>query len=136
MRRPLLLGLACLLVACGSGGGGGTSPNSPTITNLRVSYSPAQPVVGQAIQVSFIVDVVDPDGDWVGGSCVFTSGSGQLPIQASGLPPNATTGTAVCVLSELFGNSTVTVDLAIVDRAGHLSNVLSGRVIIEAPHRP
>jgi hypothetical protein len=101
-----------------------------------VSYSPASPAVGQATQISFIVDVVDPDGDWVGGSCVFVSGSGSLPIQDSGLPSNAPSGTAVCVLSEPFGNSTVRVDLAVVDRAGNGSNTLSGMVVIEGPRRP
>jgi hypothetical protein len=134
MRCLLLLGLAGLLAACGgSGSGSGTSPNAPTITNLRVSYSPPNPVKGQATQVSFIVDVVDPNGDWVGGSCVFISGNGDLPIQASGLPPNALTGTAICTLAEAFGNSTVRIDLAVRDRAGNLSNVLSGEVNIERP---
>ena len=131
-----LLGLACLLTACGGSGGSGTSPNAPSIANLRVSYSPPSPALGQATQISFIVDVVDPDGDWVGGSCRFTSGSGDLPIQPSGLPANATSGTAVCILAEAFGNSTVQVDLAVVDRAGHLSNILSGLVNIERPSRP
>jgi hypothetical protein len=137
MRCLLLLGLAGLLAACGSSGGGtGTSPNAPTITNLRVSYSPPNPVKGQATQVSFIVDVVDPDGDWVGGSCVFISGSGDLPIQTSGLPPNALTGTAICTLAEPFGNTTIRVDLAVRDRAGNFSNTLSGELNIEGPSRP
>ena len=101
-----------------------------------MSYSPPSPALRQATQISFIVDVVDPDGDWVGGSCRFVSGNGDLPIQPSGLPANATSGTAVCILSEAFANSTVQVDLAVVDRAGHLSNVLSGLVNVEGPSRP
>ena len=50
-----------------------------------------------------------------------------------GAAPNALTGTAICTLAEAFGNSTVRIDLAVQDRAGNLSNVLSGEVNIERP---
>jgi hypothetical protein len=104
----------------------------PTIANLRVSYSPSNPFTGQTIQVGFIVDVVDPDGDWVLGSCRFVTGAIlDLPIQTSGVPTNATSGTAACFLNEVFQNNTVRIDIVVVDQAGHQSNVLIGLVNLE-----
>lgn len=131
-RRGLLpLGLALLVAACGSGGGSGSS-NAPIISNLRVSYSPDNPISGAVIQVGFIVDVVDADGDWVLGQCRFVTGNQlELPIQAAGLPANATSGTAVCVLVETFENDEVQIDLAVEDQAGHQSNILSALVTLE-----
>jgi hypothetical protein len=133
VRRLLPLGLIPLLVACGGGGGSTTSPNTPTITNLRVGYLPATPVKGQPVQVIFFVDVVDPNGDWVGGTCSFISGNVNVPMQAPGLPANATSGTGQCVLNQTFSNTSVEVDLVLVDQAGNQSNVLSGLVQVEKP---
>src|SRR5262249_58625236 len=54
------------------------------------------------LQVGFIVDVVDADGDGVLGHCRFVTGSVlDLPIQTSGLATNATSGTAVCPFNEV-----------------------------------
>ena len=136
LRRLLFLGLVPLVAGCGSSGGSSTSPNAPTIANLRVGYVPSSPVKGQPLQVFFFVDVVDPDGDWVGGVCRFLSGNLDLPIEAAGLAANATSGTAQCVLSETFSNTPITVDIVVVDRAGHQSNDLAGVVNLEGPaHR-
>jgi hypothetical protein len=135
-RYLILLELAAVLSACGSGGGSGSS-NAPTISNLRVSYTPSNPFTGQTIQVGFIVDVLDPNGDWVLGSCRFVTGNIlDLPIQTSGVPTNATSGTAACFLNEVFQNETVRIDLVVVDQAGNLSNVLSGLVNLEGRLRP
>jgi hypothetical protein len=84
-------------------------------------------------EIGFIVDVVDPDGDWVLGRCQFVTGDQlALPIQtAPGVPTSATSGTATCFLVETFSNSTVRADLTVVDQAGHQSNVLSGLVTVE-----
>ena len=130
--RPL--GLALLVAACGSGGGSGSSSNGPTISNLRVSYSPGNPAPGSPTRVQFIVDVVDPDGDWVLGQCRFvTVDQLVVPVEtpAPGLPSNATSGTAVCGLVEIFQNDTVQIDLTVVDQAGHQSNIVSGLVNLE-----
>jgi hypothetical protein len=132
LRRLLPLGLIPLLVACG-GGGSTTSSNAPTISNLRVSYSPTTPVTGQAVQLTFFVDVVDPNGDWVGGTCSFISGNVNVPIQAPGLAANATSGTGQCIVNQIFANTSVEVDLLVLDRANNQSNVLSGLVQVEKP---
>jgi hypothetical protein len=134
IRRLLPLGLVLLLAACGSNGGStGSSSNAPTISNLRVSYSPSPPVGGFSNQVGYIVDVVDADGDWVLGVCRFVTGNIlELPIQTSGLAANATSGTAMCFQNEVFTNTTVQIDMVVVDQVGHQSNVLSGLVNLEA----
>jgi len=134
IRRLLPFGLGLLLAACGSNGGStGSSSNAPTISNLRVSYSPSPPVGGFSNQVGYIVDVVDADGDWVLGVCRFVTGNVlELPIQTSGLATNATSGTAMCFQNEVFTNTTVQIDMVVVDQAGHQSNVLSGLVNLEA----
>ena len=131
--RPLAL--AFLLAACGSGGGGGSgpSPNAPRIENLRVSYVPANPVPGVVTQIGFIVDVVDSDGDWVNGRCHFVTGDQLvLPIRtAAGVPTNATSGTATCFYTAAFQGEDNRVDLAVRDRAGNQSNVLTAAVTLE-----
>ena len=137
LRRLRPLGLALLLAACGSGGGAGPSPNAPTISSLRVSYFPANPTTGTVTQISFIVDVVDPDGDWVLGRCQFVTGDQlPLPIQAPGTPTGATSGTATCTFVTAFQDEDVRVDLSVVDQAGHQSNVLSGTVALQRPRTP
>jgi hypothetical protein len=90
-------------------------------------------------QVQFIVDVVDPDGDWVRGLCRFVTGDQlELPVEtpAPGLPSNATSGTAVCGFVEIFQNETVEIDLTVVDQAGHQSNIVSGLVNLEGQRTP
>jgi hypothetical protein len=53
--------------------------------------------------VAFLVDVADADGDWVGGQCEFVTGNQLVaPVQTTGLPANATTGTALCSFIETF----------------------------------
>ena len=134
MRWLLLLGLALLAAACGGGGGSAASPNAPTISNLRVSYAPGIPTLGAPTQVQFIVDVVDPDGDWVLGLCRFVTGNQvEVPVEtpAPGLPSNATSGVAVCVQVVIFLNEPLVIYLTVVDQAGHQSNVVSGLVNLE-----
>jgi hypothetical protein len=133
VRRLLPLGLMPLLVACNGSGSSTTAPNAPTISNLRVGYVPTTPVKGQPVQIVFLVDVVDPNGDWVGGTCSFISGAGNVPIQAPGVPTNATSGTGQCVVAGTFTNTSVEVDLVVIDQAGKQSNVLSGLVSVERP---
>ena len=136
LRRAWPLGLVLLVAACGSDNGTGTStsPNAPNITNLRVSYTPTIAIPGTLIQVTFLVDVTDPDGDWVGGQCEFTTGDQLVvPVQTTGLPANATSGTALCAFIETFQNDTVRIDLRLADRAGHVSNVISGLATLEGP---
>ena len=127
------LGVALLAAACGSdGGGSGSSANAPNISNLRVSYTPGNPSPGVQTQVTFLVDVADADGDWVGGQCEFVTGDQLVvPIQTQGLPANATTGTALCPFIEVFQNNARLIDLRIVDRAGHPSNVLEGQANLQ-----
>ncbi len=136
--RPLAL--AFLLAACGSGGGGGAgpSPNAPTIGNLRVSYSPSNPVQGVVTQIGFTVDVVDTNGDWVNGQCRFVTGDQlELPIQtAAGVSPNATSGTATCLLVRSFDDEEIYVDLTVLDRAGNQSNLLSALMTVERTKAP
>jgi hypothetical protein len=131
--RWLAPALALLTAACGSSGGStASSPHAPTISNLRVSYSPPAPITGAAVQVGLIVDVVDADGDWVGGQCeIITGNQVVLPVSTTGLPPNATSGTAICAFTETFGNDDRRIDLILVDQAGHASNVVSGEVILQ-----
>lgn len=124
----MLFGPILLLGACGGGGGAGPSnPNAPAIANLRVSYTPSNPLEGAPVQIAFFVDVVDPDGDWVNGTCQFTTADQiALPIAVGpGVPANATSGTATCLLIETFQNEWIRVDLTVVDRAGNQSNILS-----------
>ena len=138
-RRRLVVGLGLFAAACGGGGGTGPSPNAPTISNLRVSYSPPVPLRGVTMRVQFVVDVVDADGDWVPGQCHFVTGNQLVvPVQtpAPGLPSNATSGTAVCEIIDVFDDETVQVDLAVVDQAGHQSNILSGLVQLEGRRVP
>ena len=132
-RRSLWpLGVALLAAACGSDGGSGSAANAPTISNLRVSYTPGNPSFGVQTQVTFLVDVADADGDWVGGQCEFVSGNPlTVPVQTTGLPASATTGTALCSFIETFQNNTLLIDLRLVDRAGHPSNVLEGQANLE-----
>jgi hypothetical protein len=136
VRRSRLLlwplGVALLAAACGSDGGSGSSANAPTISNMRVSYTPANPIFGTVTQVTFLVDVVDPDGDWVGGQCEFVTGNQLVvPAQSAGLSPNPTVGIALCTFIERFGDETRQIDLRLVDRAGHQSNVISALADIE-----
>ena len=99
-----------------------------------MSYASATPIPGTLIQVTFLVDVTDPDGDWVGGQCEFTTGDQLVvPVQTAGLPANATSGTALCSFIETFQNDTVRIDLRLADRAGHVSNVISGLATLEGP---
>jgi hypothetical protein len=129
-----VVGLGLVAAACGGGSGTGPSPNAPTIANLRVSYSPPVPLRGVTMTVQFIVDVVDADGDWVSGQCHFVTGDQLVvPVRtpAPGLPPNATSGTAVCQIVDVFDDETVAVDLTVVDQAGHQSNILSGLAQLE-----
>jgi len=96
-----------------------------------VSYT-ASGIPGTLIQVTFLVDVTDPDGDWVGGQCEFTTGDQLVvPVQTTGLPANATSGTALCSFIETFENDTRLIDIRLVDRAGHQSNVISALADIE-----
>jgi hypothetical protein len=99
-----------------------------------VGYSPFPPVKGQAAQVIFFVDVADPNGDWVGGKCHFGTGV-NVPLQAPGVPANATSGTGQCVVNETISNTTVEIDLSVIDLAGNQSNVLSGTVGLEGRGR-
>jgi hypothetical protein len=134
MRWLLLPGLALLAAACGSGGGSPVSPNTPTIANLRVSYVSGIPTLGAPTEVQFIVDVVDPDGDWVLGRCRFVTGDQvEVPVEtpAPGLPSNATSGVAVCTQVVIFLNQPFVIYLSVVDQAGHQSNVVSGLVNLE-----
>ena len=134
VRRLLLfLGLIPLLVACngsGSSNTSSTSPNAPIIANLRVAYVPDPPVTRQPVQIIFVVDVADANGDWVGGTCAFGTGVVE-PIQAPGVPTSAINGTGQCVTSGKFENTIDQVDLAVIDRAGNVSNTLSGSVSLE-----
>lgn len=132
VRRLLPLGFVLGLAACGSSSSSGSSANAPTITNLQVGYSPSNPFTGQVVQVAFIMNVLDPNADWVGGSCRFVTGNIlNLPIQASGVSADGRIGTATCILTEVFQNSTVRVDIVVIDQAGNQSNVLSGLVNLE-----
>jgi hypothetical protein len=47
------------------------------------------------------------------------------------LPASATTGTAFCSFIETFQNNTRLINLRLVDRAGHASNVLGGQAQLE-----
>jgi hypothetical protein len=133
-RRLWPLGAVLLAAACGSDGGSSSSANAPNISNLRVSYTPGNPSPGTLTQVTFLVDVVDADGDWTGGQCEFVTGNQLVvPVQTAGLPANATTGTALCSFVETFQNDTRLIDLRLVDRAGHQSNVVSGLANLEGP---
>jgi hypothetical protein len=124
--------VALLAAACGSDGGSGSSARAPTISNLRVSYTPGNPSPGVQTQVTFLVDVVDADGDWVGGQCEFVTGNElTVPVTTTGASANATTGTALCSFIETFQNDTRLIDLRLVDRAGHPSNVLEGQAQLE-----
>jgi hypothetical protein len=89
-------------------------------------------VTGQPVQIVFVVDVADANGDWVGGTCAFGSGTVE-PIQAPGVAANATNGTGQCATAGTFTNTTVQIDLAVIDRAGNVSNTLSGTASIERP---
>jgi len=54
-----------------------------------------------------------------------------VPVLTQGLPANATTGTAFCSFIETFQNEARLIDLRLIDRAGHPSNVLEGQAILE-----
>ena len=98
-----------------------------------MGYVPNPPVPGQPVQIVFVVDVADANGDWVGGTC---TGSVNVPIQAPGVATNATNGTGQCVASQTFTNTAGQVNLAVIDRAGNVSNTLSGTVSVERPAHP
>ena len=131
VRRLFPLSFALIAAACGGGSGTSMSANAPTIANLRVSYSPL-PIVGHPTKVTFLVDVTDADGDWVLGQCQFVTGDQVVvPVETSGLPVNATSGTALCSFIEIFLDELVAINLAIEDQAGHRSNVLSALADLE-----
>jgi hypothetical protein len=54
-----------------------------------------------------------------------------VPAQSAGLSPNPTVGIALCTFIERFGDETRQIDLRLVDRAGHQSNVISALADIE-----
>ena len=102
-----------------------------------MSYTPGNPSPGTQTQVTFLVDVADADGDWVGGQCEFVNGrSARGAGPDDGLPANATTGTALCPFIETFQNDTRLIDLRLVDQAGHASNVVAGQANLEGPRPP
>jgi hypothetical protein len=128
------IGLAVLAAGCDDDDGSGpsSSPNAPIISNLRVSYNPGNPTVGTLTQVTFLVDVADPDGDWVDGQCAFVTGNQLVvPVQPAGGRARTQTGTALCSFVVTFLNDTRQIDLRLVDGAGHASNVLSGLANLE-----
>ena len=98
-----------------------------------MSYVPANPIPGVIVQIGFIVDVSDSDGDWVNGRCHFVRGDQlELPIRtAAGVPTNATSGTATCFYTAPFQNDENRVDIAVIDWAGNQSKVLSAAVTLE-----
>ena len=97
-----------------------------------MGYVPGNPIPGTQTRVIFVVDVVDGDGDWVGGQCEFlTVDQLVVPVQTTGLPADATTGTAICSFVETFRNDQTLIDLRLVDRAGHQSNVVEGLATLE-----
>ena len=133
-RRLLVVGLGLFAAACGGGGRHGAVTERADHLQPPGSYSPPVPLRGVTMQVQFIVDVVDADGDWVPGQCQFVTGNQlAVPVEtpAPGLPSNATSGTAVCEIIDVFDDETVQVDLAVVDQAGHQSNIVSGLVQLE-----
>ena len=80
------------------------------------------------------MDVVDADG--VLGQCQFVTGNQLVvPVQTTGLPANATSGTALCPFIETFQNDTVSIALRLVDQVGHQSNVLQGLATLEGRRR-
>jgi hypothetical protein len=138
MRRlfslTLTLTLGLLATACGSDGGPALSPNATDHFQPARVLRAREPVGRAPTRVQFIVDVVDPDGDWVLGLRRFGTGNQlEVPVEtpAPGLPSNARIGTALCGLVEIFQNETVQIDLTVVDQAGHQSNIVSGLVNLE-----
>lgn len=137
--RPIIvtgavLGLILMILAgCGKSGGGGggvsgPSADAPVISDLKVQ--PLDPeVAGRAVRYLIAVNFSDPQGDVLGGQCELTTltqtVSGVITA-APGVDPNLKEGAVVCgvsVTAEAPG--TLTVNLTIIDRAGHRSNTLS-----------
>ncbi|MGH7319310.1 MAG: hypothetical protein ACRELA_06750 [Candidatus Rokuibacteriota bacterium] len=133
---PLLL----LGTACGKSGGGGSSPtaadpNTPVITNLRVSFGarctlPSN-LPGTIETLAF--EYTDADGNVRGGTLENTAsaavgGSITLtpPIPSPGVTITGTTSGTVTVTGCLhFGsNASVTEQVKVIDASGKASNVL------------
>lgn len=135
--------LVIVLAGCGGDGGGGPAapaPGVPVISNLNATFLAQGQRCdgGSGTVLSISVNYKDSDGDIRGGTLQTTGRcepSGFSDDENFALPSEATVtgeteGTVealVCVVG--FGSDTaITISVALVDKAGHSSNVLSKRV--------
>jgi hypothetical protein len=136
--------LLALLSGCGGGHSSGPSASGPTpaIANLRTTLQPRTCTVsgltGSRLDVAF--DYADADGDLNGGTAETTTTfltstnrpvgdqfNRNFPIVTAEGTRAGTLSSAVCVRFGIL-SSKLRLDVAVIDRAGHSSNVLSAEV--------
>lgn len=137
---PVLL----LSTACGGKGGGGggthTDPNTPIISDLRVSFGARCTLrsgLPGTIEVAS-VDFTDADGDVRGGTVEATGTAavggtvtvtGPIPSPGVSIGGSPTSGTITVTLCVHFGpNTSVTEQVRIADASGKVSNQLTSEV--------
>jgi hypothetical protein len=139
-----LLSLLFLGVACGKGGGGGntsqpatvTDPNTPMITNLRVSFGAGctLPNQNRGTIETLSFDYVDSDGNLRGGvvdnrttAALGGSATFSLPLPSPGVTMSGTSSGTITISACLFfgSNSSVSEEVRVTDTSGKGSNVLN-----------
>lgn len=125
-RLAVLLSVAGASFGCGgsSSGSSGSSADAPTISNLTISK-------GADLSLSFRMDVADPDGDTVGGTCNITApgfvNASATIVANPGVAPNATSGPLTCTLfvAPGFTGTPISGTISVTDARGKTSNQLS-----------
>lgn len=109
---------------CGSSDPSGPNPSAPTVTNLSVLAGPTRTLL-------FRMSATDPEGDIVGGRCIFRSTTFiGIPIMTvtTAVPPNSTaplTVTCTLTIPSGFTGQPMSGTIGIADVRGNASNQLT-----------
>jgi hypothetical protein len=132
----LLLGAACSHHGGGGGSPTATDPNTPVISNLRVSFSGSCTLPGgmPGTVETIAFDYADADGNLRGGVLESTASAavgGSITLTPSipspGVVISGTTSGTITLTACLHfgGNSSVTEQVKVTDTTGKASNVLT-----------
>jgi hypothetical protein len=119
----VLVGMG-LGVGCGSSDPSGPNASAPTVANLSLATGPNRTLIFQMI-------ATDPEGDIVGGRCIFRSTTfigNPIMTVTPAVPPNPTAPLAVtCTLTiaSAFTGQPMSGTIGIADVRGNASNVLT-----------
>lgn len=128
----VLVGMG-LGAGCGSSDPSGPNPSAPTVANLSVATGPDRTLL-------FQMSATDPEGDIVGGRCIFRSTTfvgNPLMTVTTAVPPNATAPLRVtCALTvpSGFTGQLMRGTIGIADVRGNASNELT--FVTTLPERP